>query len=50
LTAAPVVAINCAVLPETLIESELFGYVESSFTGTTRKGEAGWLNEFGYLL
>ncbi|MEI7429063.1 MAG: sigma 54-interacting transcriptional regulator [Betaproteobacteria bacterium] len=38
---SPFVAINCAALPDTLIESELFGYVEGSFTGATKKGKAG---------
>ena len=37
----PFVAINCAAIPEQLLESEMFGYAEGSFTGATKGGKIG---------
>lgn len=37
----PFVAINCSALPESLVESTFFGYVDGAFTGARRGGQAG---------
>jgi PAS domain S-box-containing protein len=41
----PFVAINCASIPDELLEAELFGYEEGSFTGAKRSGKLGLLEE-----
>ncbi len=43
--AKPFVAVNCAAIPETLIESELFGHLPGSFSGARLKGKTGLIQE-----
>ena len=43
----PFIALNCGALPENLLESELFGYVDGAFTGAKKGGRLG-LFEFAH--
>lgn len=38
---APLIFVNCGALPETLVESELFGYARGAFTGAREEGKPG---------
>lgn len=48
----PFISVNCAAIPATLIESELFGYEKGAFTGANRSGKKGYfeLADKGTLL
>ena len=49
---APFITVNCAAIPQSLIESELFGYEKGAFTGAERSGKKGFfeLADKGTLL
>ncbi|HDQ03934.1 MAG TPA: AAA family ATPase, partial [Deltaproteobacteria bacterium] len=43
--AKPLIDVNCAAIPDTLIESELFGYEKGAFTGAKAEGSKGYFDE-----
>jgi DNA-binding NtrC family response regulator len=49
-TAGPFVAINCGAIPETLIESELFGHAKGAFTGATEARAGKFVQAHGGTL